>query len=76
MQKLKDVRSWLRGLVHAGISGGTVAISTTLVAHDTFNFSDGLQNLLSVAGISAIVSIAKYLSTNPLPGGSENADEK
>lgn len=67
MLSLNDWKVWLKGLLHAGISGGTVAISTTLVAHDTFNFGEGLGKLLSVVGASALVSIGKYLSTKPMP---------
>lgn len=67
MLSLKDWTVWLKGAIHAGISGGTTAISTTLVAPDTFNLRDGLSKLLTVAGASAIISIAKYLSTKPLP---------
>ena len=67
MLSLKDWKVWLKGLIHAGISGGTVAFSTAVLAPETFNFGDGLGKLLSAAGISSLVSIAKYLSTKPLP---------
>ena len=71
MKKITDWRSWLKGLIHAGISGGTAAISTSIVAPDTFNFGNGLSKLISVAAISAIVSISKFLSTNPFPDKEE-----
>lgn len=58
---------WIKGLLHAGVSGGTVAISTMVIAPETFNIHGGLTKLLSAAGISSIVSIAKYLSTNSFP---------
>lgn len=64
---LNDWKVWLKGLIHAGISGGTVAISTMIIAPETFNIHDGLGKLFMAAGTSAIVSIAKYLSTKPLP---------
>lgn len=67
MLSLNDWKVWLKGLIHAGVSGGTAAISTSLVAPETFNLRDGLGKLLTVAGASAIISIAKYLSTKPLP---------
>lgn len=67
MLDLKDVSVWLRGLIGAGISGATTAISTSIVAPETFNFGDGLNKLLTIAGVSAIVSICKYLSTKPVP---------
>lgn len=67
MLSLNDWKVWLKGLIHAGISGGTVAISTAVIAPETFNFGEGLNKLLYAAGISSIVSIAKYLSTKPTP---------
>lgn len=67
MLSLNDWKHWLIGLIHAGVSGGTVAISTAVIAPETFNFGEGLRKLLYAAGISAIVSIAKYLSTKPMP---------
>lgn len=67
MLDIKDVRIWAKGLINAGISGGTVVFSTMVIDPQTFNFGDGLSNLLKAAGISAIVSIAKYLSNNPMP---------
>jgi hypothetical protein len=71
MKNMNSWRSWIKGLIGAGISGGTAAISTSVVAPETFNFGDGLGKLLSVAGISAIVSIAKFLSTYPFPDAAE-----
>lgn len=72
MKKLKSMRVWLNGLIGAGISGGTAAISTSVIAPETFNFGSGLYKLMGVAVVSAIISIAKYLSTNPLPGTNNN----
>lgn len=69
MQKITNWKAWVKGLIHAGISGGTAAISTSIVAPETFNFGDGLNKLFSVAGISAIVSISKFLSAYPFPEG-------
>lgn len=76
MLDMKDVSVWLKGLINAGISGGTVAISTMVIAPETFNFQNGLSKLLYAAGISAIVSIAKYLSINPTPIDLPNGDKK
>ena len=67
MLDVKDLSVWLKGLIGAGISGGTAAISTSLVAPETFNFENGLKKLITVACVSAIVSIAKYLSAKPIP---------
>lgn len=70
-----DWAKWLKGLIGAGISGTAAAISsgisTTFVAPDKFNLQDGMSNLIKViattAIISFIVSISKYLTTNPMP---------
>lgn len=72
MKKITDWKAWLKGLIHAGISGGTAAISTSIVAPETFNFGEGLSKLLSVAGISAIVSMSKFLSVYPFPDKGDN----
>jgi len=67
LKRVNSWREWLKSLIHAAISGGTAAISTSIVAPETFNFGEGLGKLLSVSGISAIVSMSKFLSTNPFP---------
>ena len=67
MKRVNSWREWLKSLIHAAISGGTAAISTSIVAPETFNFGEGLNKLLTVAMISAIVSMSKFLSTNPFP---------
>ena len=54
MLSLNDWTVWLKGLIHAGISGGTVAISTAVIAPETFNFGEGLHKLLYAAGISRL----------------------
>ena len=67
MLDVKDWSVWLKGLIGAGISGGTAAISTSLVAPETFNFGNGLKKLITVTVVSAVVSMAKYLSSKPMP---------
>ena len=64
-------KTWLKGLIGAGISGATAAISTSLVAPETFNFGSGLHKLLTVCFASFVISIAKYLSTKPIPDESK-----
>ena len=64
---MKNWKNWLRGLISAGIGGGSTAITTMVVAPETFNIEEGLSKLLTVAGISAIVSVANYLKSSPLP---------
>jgi len=54
MLDMKDVSARIKGLMNAGISGGTVAISTMVIAPETFNFQEGLSKLLYAALISSI----------------------
>lgn len=67
MLDIKDWSIWLKGLIGAGISGGATAISTLVIAPETFNFGEGLRKLIFVICVSSIVSIGKYLSSKPLP---------
>lgn len=67
MTKLKNPWVWVHGLISAGIGGGATAISTVLVAPETFNFREGLAKLGIVAGVSALVSVGAYLKQSPLP---------
>ena len=76
-----DWSRWLKGLIGAGISGSSAAITSTIsasmIAPDQFNLQDGLHNTMkliaTVAAVSFIVSISKYLSQKPLP---EDDDEE
>ena len=63
-----DWNTWLRGLISALITGFTTAITTVVVAPETFNATpEGIQKTLIVAGVSAILSVANYLKQSPLP---------
>ena len=69
-----DLDGWLRGLVSAGISGGASALTGGLVVGATdpthYNFSTSkfwtLTGFLFLA--NAMVSMAKFLQTQPIPG--------
>lgn len=82
MKRINSWREWLKSLIHATISGGAAAISTSAVAPETFNFGAGLNKLLFVIGFSAVISMSKFLAVNPFPERSEldeqilNADDK
>jgi hypothetical protein len=67
MSRLKDIRVWLRGLVAAIIGGAANAVTTVIVAPETFNFQTGKSKLLAVATASAIVNAAMYLKQSPVP---------
>lgn len=70
-----DWTKWLRGLIGAGISGASTAISTgigaAMIAPDTFNLNAGIGDLVKMvvttATVSFVVSITKYLKEKPLP---------
>ena len=62
-------KQWLIGLFGAFISGLATAIATTIVDPSTFNFSGpGLVELAKVTMAVGIVSIAKYILQNKVPG--------
>lgn len=64
-----DWKVWLKGLISAAIGGGAAAVTTMIVAPETFNLQDGLKKVFAVAGVSALVAVANYLKQSPLPGG-------
>jgi hypothetical protein len=67
MEKLKSVRVWLRGLIAAVIGGAANAVTTVVVAPETFNLDEGLPKLTAVVASSALVSAALYLKQSPIP---------
>lgn len=70
-----DWTVWIKGLIGAGISGASTAVSTgvgaSLIAPETFNLQNGAGELFKMiavtAGVSFVVSISKYLKEKPLP---------
>ncbi len=60
-------QTWLKGLLSAAIGGAANAVTVMAIDPQQFNFSEGLPKLLTVAGISAIISVAMYLKGSPLP---------
>ena len=72
----KNLQVWISGLISAAIGGGSTAITTMIVAPDQFHLGpDGLQKVLTVAGVSALVSVANFLKQSPLPSGWADADQ-
>ena len=63
----QTVRTWLHSLIAAAIGGGANAITVVIVDPVNFNFTTGLGKVLSVAGVSALVSVALFLKQSPLP---------
>lgn len=68
MQKLKDYRLWLEGLVGASIQGAAVTISAIAVKPASFNLDTELIPTLKLALINGLVGASLYLRQRPLPG--------
>jgi hypothetical protein len=69
-----DFNGWARGLLSAGISGGASAVTGGLVVSGMdpshYNFQAGKFYILvgTLFMANAVVSIAKFLQTSPIPG--------
>ena len=59
---------WLKGLIAAVIGGAANGIALIIVDPLTYNLQEGLDKLITVAIVSAIVSAAMYLKASPIPG--------
>ena len=73
-----DWRTWIRGILGAGISaaaGATGTLTGVDVAIDGATFKQKMLAMGIAAAVSAIVSIGKFLQTHPLPddAGSQDA---
>ncbi len=59
---------WLKGAISAIIAGAANAVTVVIIDPITFNlFQGGAMQLLSVVIVSAIVGLALYLKSSPLP---------
>lgn len=64
-----STRVWLHGLVAAFISTFATSASGVIALPTVFNFShSGLENMVKLSAIPAIVAVFGYLKTSPLPG--------
>lgn len=61
-------QSWLKGLLSAAIGAAANSITVVIVDPTNFNLTTGLGKLGTVAIVSAIVAMAMYLKSSPLPG--------
>jgi hypothetical protein len=59
---------WLKGLVAAFIGGGANAVTVVLVDPEHFNVQEGIIALTNVIAVGALISVAGYLKSTPLPG--------
>lgn len=65
---MSTILRWLYGLASAAIGAGASGITAGIVAPESFNFSGpGLQKLISLCGVNALVAVALYLKQSPLP---------
>lgn len=62
-----DWKVWLKGLFSAAIGGAANTVTVMIVEPTQFNLAEGLSKVLTVAGVSALVSAAMYLKASPLP---------
>ena len=64
---MKSIRNWIHGLVAAVVSGAANSITVAVVDPETFNIETGLDKMLTVAAVAAIMGAAAYLKQSPLP---------
>jgi NAD(P)H-hydrate repair Nnr-like enzyme with NAD(P)H-hydrate dehydratase domain len=72
---MRRVELWLKGIVAAGISGGSGGILTGFAAvgidPQHFNLQSGMHETMRMAAaaalINAIIGVAAYLQKSPMP---------
>lgn len=63
-----DWQTWLKGIISALITGFTTALTTLIIAPETFNATpEGIKKTVIVASVSAALSVANFLKQSPLP---------
>jgi hypothetical protein len=68
IQMSNNTKAWIKGIISALITGFTTAITTLVVAPETFNATpEGIKKTLIVATVSSALSVANYLKASPLP---------
>ena len=67
-----NLKTWAYGLLSAMIGAAANTVTVMIVAPETFNLSEGLNKVFSVAGIAGIVAAANYLKQSPLPSGDKS----
>ena len=60
-------QTWLKGLLSAAIGAAANSITVVIVDPTNFNLTTGIGKLGTVALVSAIVAMAMYLKSSPLP---------
>lgn len=67
MDKLTDLKTWLRGLAGAIIGGSANGVLAATLDPKTFNLSEGIPALAKFVVISGIISAALWLKQHPVP---------
>jgi hypothetical protein len=62
-----NIGHWIYGLCSTGISAAANSITVCIIDPTTFNFQTGIHNVISVAGVAALIAIANFLKQSPLP---------
>jgi Na+/H+ antiporter NhaB len=62
---------WLKGLISAAIGAAANSITVMIVDPINFNLSQNASKVGWVALVSAIVAVAMYLKSSPLPNGGQ-----
>jgi len=65
---MKTIYIWIYGMISAAIGAAANTVTVMIVAPETFNINEGLNKVLAVAGIAALVAVCSYLKQSPLPG--------
>lgn len=60
-------QTWLKGLISAVIGAAANSVTVIIVDPTNFNLQSGISKVGTVAAVSAIVAVAMYLKTSPLP---------
>jgi len=65
---MKTFLLWIKGLLSAVIGGAANSITVMIIDPQSYNLSDGIGKLGTVALVGALVSAAMYLKQSPIWG--------
>jgi len=70
-------KAWLHGLTSAFVGGAANSISAMVIDPKEFNLQEGLPKVLTMWGVSGVISAGLYLKQSPLPrfNGDSGASE-
>lgn len=67
-------RLWLHGAVASAVSAAANTVTLVVIDPLKFNLQDGWRNLLTAVVVSALVGLALYMKTHPLPDPEKDID--